>query len=245
MKIMERFFQIETEWNVIQIPPKPNGFAVFILGDRSDFVDSSSSFWHQHYGRYQLMQDLIDNGYTLMHSNLYGNNWGSPRAVTMAKQLYHLAMKKEILNPRIHLLVDGMGGLTALQMMQDIPEKIRSVAMLNPCLDLKAHLEKEKEHKFFYKRLRKEISEAYLIEPKKILSLALPTLTHKNATELPVRVWQKMNGTVYDPEDHGKKFEALRKHSEHPIQLIYHLGENPYRINQSVIKFYREFEKIL
>ncbi|WP_226670636.1 hypothetical protein [Metabacillus litoralis] len=245
MKMMERFFQIETEWNVIHIPAKPNGFAVFILGDRSDFVDKSSSFWHQHYGRYQLILDLMDNGYTLIHSNLYGNNWGSSRAVTLAKQLYHLVMKKEILNHKIHILVDGMGGLTALQLMEDIPEKIRSVAMLNPCLDLTAHLEKEKEHKFFYKRLRKEISVAYMSDPKKVGSLDLPTLNHTNISQLPVRIWQKMNGTIYHPEDHGKKFEALRKNTENPIQLIYHLGENPYRINQSVIKFYKEYEKVL
>lgn len=244
MTITERFFQIETEWNVIHLPFKPNGFGILIIGDRSDFVDENSSFWHQHYGRNQLISDLMKQGYTLFHSNLYGNHWGSPYSVTMAKQLYHLVMKKEILNQRIHLLLDGMGGLTGLQLMQQIPEKIRSVAMMNPCLDLQAHLENEKEHKFFYKRLIKEISLAYGVDQKIVPSLDLPTL-YNESSYLPVRIWQRMNNTSYAPEDHSKKYEELRNKAGHPVQLIYHLGENPYRINQSIIRFYKENEKVL
>ena len=243
MTITERFFQIETEWNVIHLPFKPNGFGILIIGDRSDFVDETSSFWHQHYGRNQLISDLMKQGYTLFHSNLYGNHWGSPRSVTMAKQLYHLVMKKEILNQRIHLLIDGMGGLTGLQLMQEIPEKIRSVAMMNPCLDLQAHLENEKEHKFFYKRLIKEISAAYVVDPKIVSSLNLPTLN--TTSPIPVRIWQKTNSTIYSPQDHSKKYEEMRNKAEHPIQLIYHLGDNLYRINQSIIRFFKENEKVL
>ncbi|WP_026561042.1 alpha/beta fold hydrolase [Bacillus sp. J37] len=243
MTITERFFQIETEWNVIHLPFKPNGFGILIIGDRSDFVDETSSFWHQHYGRNQLISDLMKQGYTLFHSNLYGNHWGSPRSVTMAKQLYHLVMKKEILNQRIHLLIDGMGGLTGLQLMQEIPEKIRSVAMMNPCLDLQAHLENEKEHKFFYKRLIKEISAAYGVDPRIVSSLNLPTLN--TISNIPVRIWQKTNSTVYSPQDHIKKYEEMRNKAEYPIQLIYHLGDNLYRINQSIIRFFKENEKVL
>ncbi|MBU7591020.1 hypothetical protein [Metabacillus halosaccharovorans] len=243
MTITERFFQIETEWNVIHLPFKPNGFGILIIGDRSDFVDETSSFWHQHYGRNQLIIDLMKQGYTLFHSNLYGNHWGSPRSVTMAKQLYHLVMKKEILNQRIHLLIDGMGGLTGLQLMHEIPEKIRSVAMMNPCLDLQAHLENEKEHKFFYKRLIKEISAAYGVDPKIVSSLNLPTLNR--TSNIPVRIWQKANSTIYSPQDHSKKYEEMRNKAEHPIQLIYHLGDNLYRINQSIIRFFKENEKVL
>ncbi|MGM7719561.1 alpha/beta fold hydrolase [Metabacillus sp. Hm71] len=244
MTITERFFQIETEWNVVHLPTRPNGFGILIIGDRSDFVDENSSFWHQHYGRNQLIKELMNEGYTLFHSNLYGSNWGSPRAVTMAKQLYHLIMKKEILNQRIHVLTEGMGGLTALQLMETMPDKIRSVAMMNPCLDLQAHLEKEKEHKFFYKRLMREISVAYEIDEKKIKSVHLPSM-YDSTSNQPVRIWQRMNLATYSPKDHCKKYEEIRKKSGSPIRLIYHLGENPYRINQSIIKFYKENERVL
>lgn len=40
------------------------------------------------------------------------------------------------------------GALVALEMMNKYPECIRSVIMLNPCLDLPEYVEFEKEHKF-------------------------------------------------------------------------------------------------
>ena len=36
----------------------------------------------------------------------------------------------------MHIMADGMGALVALEMMNKYPECIRSVIMLNPCLDL-------------------------------------------------------------------------------------------------------------
>lgn len=244
MKITERFFQLETEWNVVHLPTKPNGFGILILGDRTDFVEKNSSFWHQNYGRHQFIKDLMNKGYTLFHSNLYGCNWGSPRAVTMAKQLYHLILKKEILNQKIHILSEGMGGLTALQLMETVPDNIRSVAMLNPCLDLKVHLEKEREHKFFYKRLVKEISLAYGTDEKKLHSLNLPSMDNLTSHN-PVQIWQRMNSYTYVPQDHCKRYEEVRNNMGSPIQLIFHFGDNPYRTNQSIIKFYKENEKNL
>jgi len=242
--ITERFFQIETEWNVVHLPYRPNGFGVLILGDRTDFVDEQTSFWHQHYGRHQLIADLMNKGYTLFQSNLYGTNWGSPRAVTMAKHLYHLIMKKEILNQKIHILSEGMGALTALQLMDIMSDNIRSVAMMNPCLDLPAHLEREKEHKLFYKQLVKEIAAAYETEEKRVPLVNLPSMYNSKSTK-PVRIWQRMNHTIYEAKTHCKKYELLRSKLGSPIQLIYHIGDNPYRINQSIIKFYQENEKEL
>ena len=45
-------------------------------------------------------------------------------------------------------MADGMGALVALEMMNKYPECIRSVVMLNPCLDLPEYVSFEKEHKF-------------------------------------------------------------------------------------------------
>lgn len=244
MIVTERFFQVDSEWNVVHLPTRPNGFGILILGDRSDFVDEKTSFWHQHHGRNQLIKELMNKGYTLFHSNLFGNNWGSPKAVTLAKQLYHLIMKKEILNQRIHILSDGMGSLTALQLMETMSDKIRSVAMLNPCLDLQAHLEKEKEHKFFYKRLVKELASAYNMDEKQVKHYQFPSIEHLTSQK-PVRIWQRMNLNTYSPQIHSKRYEEIRRQMKSPIQLIYHLGDNQYRINQSIIKFLKENEKVL
>ena len=49
----------------------------------------------------------------------------------------------------MHIMADGMGALVALEMMNKYPECIRSVVMLNPCLDLPEYVSFEKEHKFF------------------------------------------------------------------------------------------------
>ncbi len=35
MGITERYFQLGTEHNVIHLPYRPNGFGIFILGDRT------------------------------------------------------------------------------------------------------------------------------------------------------------------------------------------------------------------
>ncbi|MFC0272002.1 hypothetical protein ACFFIX_11115 [Metabacillus herbersteinensis] len=246
MKISERFFQLENEWNVVHLPIRPNGFGIYILGDRSHFVDDETSFWLQHLGRNQLLNTLRNEGYTIFHSNLFGRNWGSSHAVTLSKQLYHLVLKREILNEKVHILAEGMGGLTALQLMETMTDKIRSVAMLNPCLDLQAHLNQEKENKFFYKRLLKELSFAYEAEEKQIKEMSFPKPEDFNSN-LPVRIWQRMNSTTFDHSFHSKKYEELRNkdQNQNPIDLIYHLADNPYRINQSIVKFFKEHEKKL
>lgn len=100
MKITERFFQMDSEWNVVHLPYKPNGFLVFIFGDRNHFVGEDSSFWLQHYGRNQLLTSLRNKGYTLVNSNLFGRHWGSEKAVAYAKQLIHYVFKQEILNEK-------------------------------------------------------------------------------------------------------------------------------------------------
>lgn len=244
MEITERFFQLENEWSVVHLPEKPSGFGVLIIGDRSHFVNKETSFSLQHYGRNQLLTTLRNSGYTLFSSNLYNMNWGSPKAVMLAKQLYEVVLRKEILNERIHVLAEGMGALVALQLMEQLKDKIRSVAMLNPCLDLQTHLKNEKDHKFFYKRLLKEISVAYEMDVRDIESFQFRDIASYDSC-VPVRIWQKMNGTHFSPVSNSKKYELLRKEKGYPIELIYHLGDNQYRINHSIVKFFKNNERIL
>lgn len=243
MGITKRLFQLESEWNIIHYPYKPNGFGVFIFGDKTHFVDGETSFWQQHYGRNQLLSILLDAGYTVFTSNLYGANWGSPKALSLAQKIYHIIMKKEILNERVHILCEGMGALIAKDFMKLSNEKIRSVAMFNPCLNLQAHLEKERENMFFYKRLTKEIAQAYEMDPKKVKDHLFQT--RFDSTRIPVHIWQRMNSITYPYQDHSKIYEDFRSKEGSPINLTFHLADNQYRLNHSVVKFFKENEKNL
>lgn len=102
-------------------------------------------------GKILFLHGLIEEGYTVFSSNLYGRHWGNDQSVRLAKRLYDVVLRKETLNTKMHIMADGMGALVALEMMNKYPESIRSVIMLNPCLDLPEYVEFEKEHKFFTK----------------------------------------------------------------------------------------------
>jgi len=239
-----RFFQIEKEWNVIHLPEKPSGFGVLILGDKNHYVDSESSFWIQHYGRNLLLNRLEKAGYTCFYSNLYGRNWGCKEAVILAKQLYHLILKQEILNHKIHILAEGMGALVALQLMELMPNHIRSVALVNPCIDLNAQIEHEKENKFFYKQMIKELAIAYKLDPKEIIKYTFPTLQSFKSC-VPVRIWQRMHGAPYSYHLHSKKYEDWRNQLNSPIHLTFFFPENLHRIHQMIIQYFKNHEKKL
>ncbi|MGD6817650.1 hypothetical protein ACQCVE_11355 [Metabacillus sp. 113a] len=244
MEIYDRFFKFESEWTVIHTPYQPNGFGVFLLGDKNHFVDSDSSFWMQHLGRKQLLAALRKAGFTIIQSNLHGSHWGSPKAGNLAEKLLHLLPKKEILNDKVHILAEGTGALAAMDLMQRCPERIRSIGLFNPCLDLQGYYRDEKNNKLFYKRLTREIAAAYEVEEKELESIPLRSL-HPSESRVPVKIWDRMSGTPFPYQKHSKVFEELRKQQGSPIELILHLGEQPYRIHQSVIKFFTLHQKNL
>ncbi|WP_235848468.1 alpha/beta hydrolase family protein [Litchfieldia alkalitelluris] len=240
-----RFFQQDEEWCAFHIPHKPNGFAVFILGDKNSYVDNQSSFWLQNYGRYQMIKYLLDDGYTVFYSNLYGRNWGSQKAVSLALTVYHLIMKEEILNKKVHILAEGMGTLIAFELMNQHSEIIRSVALMNPCISLERHLVDEKQHKFFYKNLVQEIIKAYQLpndlkqdSVEQYLPIRSLPKTHS------VKIWQTTTNSLYNPARHSRYFEDYRK-QYYPILLNYYLAEKRFSIGQSVCNFYRKNEQIL
>lgn len=156
-----RNFQLDNQWNIIHYPEKPKGFGVLILGDERHFVDEHNSFWGQNEGRQEIVKQLKEAGYTVFSSNLYGRHWGSDRGAELAQQLYQYVMRNEILNKKIHIVAEGMGALVSLKLLGKMKSRIRSLVLLNPILSLKYHIEMEKEHKFFFKKLIKEIESAY------------------------------------------------------------------------------------
>lgn len=160
----QRLFQLEQEWCMIHYPERPNGFAVMVIGDSHHYVDDKSSFWVQHEARYKWIQELTAKGYIVYYSNLYGANWGSNQAVQLAKRLYQHVKRNEIINGKIHILAEGMGALVLKDLYPKMEQDIRSAVMLAPCVSLYDHLEQEKEQKFFYKKVIKELSHTFRLK---------------------------------------------------------------------------------
>lgn len=241
-----RFIKLDTEWNVIHVPERPNGFGIFIIGDRHHFVDENTSFWIQNAGNQQSITYLLDQGYTVFYSNLYGQNWGSPKAVTLAKLLCHIVFKNEILNDRLHILASGMGALVALPLLSIMEERFRSAALINPCLDLGSYSQKEKEFKLFYKRFVNEISNAYEME-KEEMEAKLHDFSFSKYfyPSIPIKVWQTIDKSNYPYHLNAKKLEEARSKANLPISITFHLPEKKYGITQSISHFFHEHEQTL
>jgi hypothetical protein len=247
MCIKERFFMIEDQWSVIHLPYKPNGFGVMLIGDTNHYVDKGTSLWIQNSARGQLIEWLLDKGYTIFYSNLFGRHWGSTKALDVSLKLYHHVMKNEILNKKIHLVVEGMGGLLALKLMEKLEDNIRSIAMVNPCLYLQKHFNREKTNKLFYKRLKRELSIAYEVDEKEVDSLVSSELLSRNLSpnNIPTKIWHAAIGSKYHVGDHSRRYEAFRKINGTPIELSLHLIEGRFTFSKQMTNFLRQYEKIL
>lgn len=237
-----RFFKLDTQWTALHLPNKPNGFGIFIIGDKHHFVSENTSFWMQHTGRKQMISQLLNDGYTVFYSNLYGENWGSPKAVTLAKLICHMIFKNETLNDRFHIIAEGMGALVALQLISLMEDRFRSVVFINPCVNIEAHCMKEKESKLFYKRFIKEVSLAYEIEMEQVEEMLLSVSFSKYfLSKIPIKIWQTTGNTPYSFNEHAKVFQEIRKNANLPVSIVFHLPEKIF----SVSKFLSENEVIL
>ena len=116
------------------------------------------------------LKSLQKAGYTIFYSNLYGKNWGSEKAVKLAKRLYEYMIRTEIMNEKIHVVAEGMGALAALKLLEEMNSSIRSIVLIESQYYLyKYHLELEKDHKFFYKKLLKELAYSFEQDEKQIV----------------------------------------------------------------------------
>ena len=242
MEDNHRFFQMGGQWNAVHVPEKPNGFGVLIIGDANHFVDDHNSLWLQHIGRKRILEEILGAGYTVFYSNLYGMHWGSTKSVLLARQLYHIIQKQEILNDRIHILAEGMGALTALQLSKLMEEQIRSIAFINPCVDLNAHMEHEKDRKFFYKKLQRELAMAYDLSVNDINGYPDFPAIEQLLVPMPVKIWQTTTNVSYAPHLHCKRYEELRQKNGFPIAVTYHLVEKRYAYGSSICQFFRKNE---
>ncbi|UII56999.1 hydrolase [Cytobacillus spongiae] len=240
-----RNFQLDTEWNMIHYPKQPTGFGVLIIGDERHYVDEKSSFWTQNEGKRAMIEKLKNEGYTVFYSNLYGKNWGSERAVELAKRLYEYMIRMEILNEKIHLLAEGMGALVALKLMDEMKSKIRSVLLVNPVLSLSKHLEQEKEHKFFYKKVLKELAYSYGTEITKIEDTVIKDNQEPNSISngLPVQIIHVLSGNrAYKQSNILKQLSVKWEDAASPVTVTYMLPEKKQQIGYQMTKFFKKNE---
>lgn len=242
-----RNFQLDTEWCMIHYPDKPSGFGILIIGDERHFVDKNSSFWTQNEGKLSLIRKLKEQGYTIFYSNLYGKHWGSDKAVDMARCLYEHVIRTEIINEKIHIIAEGMGSLAALKLMKEMGHLIRSAVLINPILSLKHHLEQEREHKFFYKKLLKELAFSYETGTGDIATEI--RANDENITEdlrIPVKIIQILSGgRAYKQSDYLKKLSVKWENEKTPISVFYMLPDKKQRICAKITDFFRKHEKEL
>jgi hypothetical protein len=233
---------MDTQWNIIHYPEKPTGFGILIIGDERHFVDESKCFWTQNEGKLAIINQLKESGYTIFSSNLYGRNWGSDQAVDLAQRLYQQVIRSEILNNKVHLIAEGMGALVAVKLMEKMKGQLRSVVLLNPILSLKKHIELEKEHKFFYKKLVREVTAAHKIDPL-LLVKELESMDDEVKLQfgVPIKIIHVMSsGKSYNQ---SKQLQQLLANTD--ISPTYIVPEKKQQLGNMMKKFFNQFEKVL
>lgn len=242
-----RNFKLDTEWNMIHYSEKPNGFGILIIGDERHFVDEQNSFWVQNEGKQLILNHLIQNGYTCFYSNLYGRHWGTQKSTKMAERVYHHIMRSEILNSKIHIIAEGMGALIALDLVKLLKEAIRSIAFINPVFSLENQLELEKEHKFFYKKLLREISVAYNVEIANIEEVLGEIRNDLNdLPHIPLKIIHVLSGKrSYHQFDFSKKLVSKWEQNNKTIQSTFLLPEKKQQLGKIITNFFHQFEQEL
>lgn len=234
-------FLFDQQWCMLHYPKRPNGFAVLILGDQQHYVHENSSVWIENTGRAKMIDQLLEAGYTVFYSNLFGKNWGNRQAVDHAYNLYQIIMRKEILNKKIHIFAEGMGALIAAQLILLMENNIRSIVLFSPCISLDDHLQQEKDRKFYYKKLMKEIEIAHN-ENKVNLNMKE---TYEKLMQ-PLCFIQVVDQNLY--KDQQSIIHAIiqtRKQHKRQVKNHFILQENREYITRKMIKFLQENERII
>ncbi len=237
-----RFFQLDEQGCIIHVPDRPNGFALFLIGDGDHFVNEQTSFWLEHPGRRQWLEDWLERGYTVFSSHLYGWHWGSPKAVRLARQLIYSVLKSEIVNQRIYIVAEGVGALVALQLLGAMPSQIRAVAMINPCLDVRAQLDYEQEHPFVYRRMVREIATAYGLKEEEVPE-TVPSL-FLSPHDVPVTIWQLAGVSSYPSALHSRKYEQWMKTTNNRVRVVYELPEKRRQLARQIGQFFCQYNEL-
>ncbi|MEH7013546.1 hydrolase [Neobacillus niacini] len=237
-----RNFQMDTQWNIIHYPEKPTGFGILIIGDERHFVDESICFWTQNEGKLAIINQLKESGYTIFSSNLFGRNWGSDHAVELAQRLYQQVIRSEILNNKVHLIAEGMGALVAIRLMEKMKGQLRSVVLINPILSLKKHIELEKEHKFFYKKLMRELTTAYKMDQ---VTLEKELQNMEDEVRLDRDIPIKIIHVMFSGKSYNQSKQLQQLFTNTKISPTYIVPEKKQQLGNMMKKFFNQFEKVL
>jgi pimeloyl-ACP methyl ester carboxylesterase len=241
---MQRTFLMDSQWNIVYYPEKPNGFSVFLIGDREHYVEEKNSFWDQHPSRIKLIESMMNHGYTAFSSHMYGKHWGSERAFQFSKQLYYMVMKSEILNDKIHIYAEGMGAILALRILKDWPDKVRSAVFVNPCLSLETKLVNERERKFFYKRFGRELEIAHEIQNPDISMVLGENIPFEYNTAIPIKIIHIL-GHQGDDQSHLYKNIKSDKETGTMVEIQYLFAEQRFKLARQAVSFFHQFEQEL
>ncbi|HWO75048.1 MAG TPA: hydrolase [Bacillus sp. (in: firmicutes)] len=242
--VKQRFFQLDTEWNVIHYPEKPNGFGVLIFGGEGHFVEEKNSFWLQHMGRNIWLKALLEAGYTVFYSNLYGNHWGSEKAGELAESLYHYVIRHEILNERIHIIAEGMGALLIPELVKNLEGNIRTVSLINPYFSLKEKMDEEKEQLFFYKKFLHEVKVANLGAEDRLQFQTEESIRHWTFPQV-LSIFFVMDGNrTYSKKRLMEELVEQRKKKQTQTMIHYILPERRNVISSFILRTFKNFEEI-
>ncbi|WP_088103546.1 alpha/beta hydrolase [Halalkalibacter urbisdiaboli] len=243
-----RYVCIDKQWSVTYLPERPNGFAILLLNDHEQPVEERTSIWEQHPERRMFLLSLLEKGYTVLTSNLFGRHWGNEKACRLAELLYYYLQKREILNKRVHLVAEGTGALVAFDLLKRRAEIIRSSFFINPCIYPQAYYYQEKQNKLFYKRFLKELEEAYQVKENELNSNWFDQMFayEFRADSPPIRIMHDMHDKQFPFETHSKSFEQKYKGKAPLIQLsLYGRGKTFSTFIQPACSFFEKNEKIL
>ena len=110
-------------------------------------------------------------------------------------------------------------------------DMIRSIVLINPILSLQHHLELEKDRKFFYKKLVKELANAYEKEGEQLMiqlkNVDDPTLI---SSTVPIKIIHVLaDSRAYKQSDLLNKLSAIWE-NEKTISICYVVPEKRQQI---------------
>jgi hypothetical protein len=240
-------FQLEQQWCMVHYPEKPNGFAIFIIGDQQNYVNEETSFFLENKGKSVMIDKFTEAGYLVYYSNLFGRNWGNDPSVKHAYRLYQFIIRQEILNSKIHVLAEGMGVLIAIKLIPLMRENIRSVVLISPCISLDAHIKQEQKRKFFYKKLMKEIQIAFNKSEDECLEMfKYESFYPLKETKKAICIFQLIDNNSYKGQDEVlKELIEYRNKNNYRTKFHFIMSDNQVNMTSKMISIFKGQENNL